>query len=74
MPERHERYLLNVPEDVIGHVMGELSNRGGVIFGVNNNSGIFEVRAEMPDGSMASFESWLAKTALGRGTLRRIDD
>jgi hypothetical protein len=39
-----------------------------------NESGVFEVRAEMPDGSMLGFETWLAKTTFNRGSVRRIDD
>jgi translation elongation factor EF-G len=69
-----QAYLLSVPEDVLGYVMGELSNRGGLISAMANESGVFEVRAEMPDGSMLGFETWLAKTTFNRGSVRRIDD
>jgi translation elongation factor EF-G len=73
MPEGFETYLLSIPEDVVGDVMGELSVRGGWICHMKNDTGVFEVRAEMPDGSMTDFKSWLAKTTLNRGSVRRID-
>ena len=74
MPTPTEKYAVNVPEDFIGYVCAELSDRGGLIVGMDNSGGIYDIRAQMPNGAMSGFEPWLAKTTLGRGTLRRVDD
>ena len=66
-------YLVNVPEEFIGDVCGELSIRGGLIFAMDNNDGVYDIRASMPVGSMTGFDSWLAKIT-DRGSLKRLDD
>lgn len=73
MRERTENYVVNAPEEFIGDVCGELSNRGGLIVAMNDNRGVYEIRAQMPIGSMTAFESWLAKTTFDRGSMKRID-
>jgi len=69
-----ENYAVNVPEDFIGYVCAELSDRGGLIVAMDNSGGVYDIRAQMPNGTMSGFEPWLAKTTLGRGTLKRVDD
>ena len=53
--------------------MTELGSRRGVIYAMNKDSGVFEVCAEMPDGSMTDFDYWLSKTASNRGSIRHIE-
>ena len=66
-------YSVNVPEEYIGDVCGQLSGRGGLIVAMDNNAGAYDIRALMPEGSMSGFEGWLSKVTLGRGLLKRLD-
>jgi elongation factor G len=74
MTAQPEKYSVNVPEDFIGDVCAELNDRRGLIIAMDNRDGIYDIRAQMPAGAMAGFESWLNKITLGRGTLTRSDD
>jgi translation elongation factor EF-G len=70
MGAHNPNYSVNVPEQFIGHVCAELSDRGGLIVAMDNMNGIYDIRAEMPDGTMTDFEIWLGKTTQGRGVLK----
>ncbi len=63
----------HVPEDFIRDICSEVSVRGGQMIAMDSREGIYEIRAQVPLGSMAGFESWLTKITFGRGSMKRID-
>ena len=67
-----ERYVLNYPATAHAQVIAELSKREGTVQGMDRGSELIEIHAEMPDGSMNDFVSWLAGATSNRGSIRRI--
>ncbi len=57
-----------VPNDNMGDVMGELNKRRGRVLGMNSaTDGLQELIAEVPEGEMADFATYMRQTTRGRG-------
>ena len=73
--ERHRDngpvYLVSAPEACWGTVMGEISQRGGLIVYISDERGGKVIHARIPESEIVLFEAWLNTTAgvSGRVTL-----
>jgi elongation factor G len=59
---------VNVPEDYMGDVIGDLSSRRGRIEGMDERSGTRIVRAKVPLAEMFGYSTTLRSRTQGRGT------
>jgi elongation factor G len=58
---------VEVPEDFLGDVMGDLNSRRGQIEGMNNEEGIAKVTAKVPLGEMFGYATDIRSKTQGRG-------
>ena len=59
---------VNVPEDYMGDVIGDLSSRRGRIEGMDERHGTRIVRAKVPLAEMFGYSTTLRSRTQGRGT------
>ena len=66
-------YSISVPEEYIGDVCTQLTDRGGIIVTMDDAAGVYDIRALVTDAAMDGFESWLHKATSGRGLLKHLN-
>lgn len=66
-------FSVSVPEEYIGDVCAQLTDRGGLIVAMDDAGGVYDIRALVSDAAMNGFESWLRTATFGRGLLKRLD-
>ena len=59
---------VEVPEDFLGDVMGDLNSRRGQIEGMNSDSGLAKVNAKVPLAEMFGYATDIRSKTQGRGT------
>jgi elongation factor G len=59
---------IETPEDYMGDVMGELSSRGGIIHGMEDNATGKIIRAEVPLAEMFGYSTTVRSLSQGRAT------
>ena len=69
MEEELVKLRLKVPEDAVGRVLGELSNRGGWIDAMNRENGSVSVEARAPVIEIPDYKRWFEKYTNGKGEL-----
>jgi elongation factor G len=58
---------VDVPEDYLGDVIGDLNSRRGHIEGMNSEDGIAQVTAKVPLGEMFGYATDIRSRTQGRG-------
>ena len=66
-------YLVSAPEACWGTVMGEISDRGGLIIYISDDGEDKVIHARIPEGEIVLFEAWLNTTAGVSGRINRAE-
>ncbi len=71
MNEEWREYLVQVPEESIGEVAGDLTVRGAQFTSMETNDGVVNVEFRALEEMLEGFPRWLSEVTNGKGKLSK---
>ncbi len=70
MKNEPQQYVVTIPEEFAGEVMGKLSVIGATLENCDKENGLLAINATSMKNVMENFKYWLSETTSGQGVVQ----